>query len=87
VPNAHEATFFLAIDAKIKVARINTVQPTMAAIVSRIYAPSHYAFNLPSLKSFTKLELHPKATFFVDENGSGKSTMLEAIAIANGLNA
>ncbi|TWT80550.1 recombination protein F [Planctomycetes bacterium CA13] len=54
---------------------------------SRIYDPFHYAFNLPSLKTFTKLELHPKVTFFVGENGSGKSTMLEAIAIANGLNA
>ncbi len=32
------------------------------------------------------LELHPKVTFFVEKNGSGKSTMLEAIAIANGLN-
>lgn len=54
---------------------------------SRIYDPTHYAFNLPSTKSFRKLDLHPKVTFFVGENGSGKSTMLEAIAIANGLNA
>lgn len=54
---------------------------------SRIYDPSHYAFNLPSLKTFLTLDLHPKVTFFVGENGSVKSTMLEAIAIANGLNA
>ena len=54
---------------------------------SRIYDPAHYAFNLPSLKNFSKLDLHPQGTFFVGENGSGKSTMLEAIAIANGLNA
>ncbi len=54
---------------------------------SRIYDPTHYAFNLRSTKSFRKLDLHPKVTFFVGENGSGKSTMLEAIAIANGLNA
>ncbi|MEO8270958.1 MAG: AAA family ATPase [Aureliella sp.] len=54
---------------------------------TRIYDPTHYAFNLPSLKKFSKLELHPRVTFFVGENGSGKSTMLEAIAIANGLNA
>lgn len=54
---------------------------------TRIFDPTHYAFNLPSLKKFSKLELHPRVTFFVGENGSGKSTMLEAIAIANGLNA
>ncbi len=54
---------------------------------TRIFDPTHYAFNLPSLKNFSKLELHPRVTFFVGENGSGKSTMLEAIAIANGLNA
>ncbi|MGB7327549.1 MAG: AAA family ATPase [Rubripirellula sp.] len=54
---------------------------------SRIYDPTHYAFNLPSMKSFRKLDFHSKVTFFVGENGSGKSTMLEAIAIANGLNA
>ena len=54
---------------------------------TKIYDPTHYAFNLPSLKNFSKLDLHPQVTFFVGENGSGKSTMLEAIAIANGLNA
>lgn len=32
------------------------------------------------------LELHPKVTFFVGENGTGKSTLLEAIAAAAGFN-
>lgn len=54
---------------------------------SRIWNTDHYAFGLPAIKSLTKLDLHPKVTFFVGENGSGKSTMLEAIALANGLNA
>lgn len=54
---------------------------------SRIIDPDHYAFGLPSIKELRKLDLHPKVTFFVGENGSGKSTMLEAIAVANGLNA
>jgi predicted ATPase len=54
---------------------------------TRIYDPEHYAFHLPSLKKFTSIDLHPQVTFFVGENGSGKSTMLEAIAIASGLNA
>jgi predicted ATPase len=54
---------------------------------TRIDDHEHYAFSLPAIKSLSKLDLHPKVTFFVGENGSGKSTMLEAIAIANGLNA
>ncbi len=52
----------------------------------KIYDPSHYAFNIPALRNFSKFDLHPQVTFLVGENGSGKSTMLEAIAIANGLN-
>jgi len=45
-----------------------------------------YPFNLPVIKSLTKIELHPKITYLVGENGSGKSTLLEAIAIAAGFN-
>jgi predicted ATPase len=33
------------------------------------------------------LELHPHVTYLVGENGSGKSTVLEAIAVAAGMNA
>ncbi len=54
---------------------------------TKIYDPTHYAFQLPALRNFSRLELHPQVTFFVGENGSGKSTLLEAIAVANGLNA
>jgi predicted ATPase len=54
---------------------------------TRINDPGHYAFELPAIRGLSKLDLHPKVTFFVGENGSGKSTMLEAIAVANGLNA
>lgn len=52
----------------------------------KVYDPEHYAFKLPAMRGFSALDLHPRVTFFVGENGSGKSTMLEAIAIANGLN-
>ncbi|MBB5944498.1 AAA family ATPase [Xanthomonas sp. 3307] len=45
-----------------------------------------YPFSLPFLRDLRKLELHPKVTFLVGENGSGKSTILEAIAIAWGFN-
>ncbi|KOA19811.1 chromosome partition protein Smc [Clostridium homopropionicum DSM 5847] len=46
-----------------------------------------YPFCLPSIKHLKSLEFHPKVTFIVGENGSGKSTILEAIAVAFGFNA
>ena len=48
---------------------------------------SQYPFNLPVIKKLQSLALHPKVTFLVGENGSGKSTILEAIAVAYGFNA
>ncbi len=44
-------------------------------------------FSLPAVRSLECLEFHPKVTFFVGENGTGKSTLLEAIAVAWGFNA
>lgn len=48
---------------------------------------SEYPFNLPAIKNLDKLSFHPKVTFIVGENGSGKSTILESIAVAFGFNA
>ncbi|MFK9091127.1 AAA family ATPase [Bacillus salipaludis] len=45
-----------------------------------------YPFNLPSLKTLDELSFHPNVTFLVGENGMGKSTLLEAIAVALGFN-
>jgi len=45
-----------------------------------------YPFNLPAIRTLTKLEIHPSVTYIVGENGSGKSTVLEAIAVAMGFN-
>ncbi len=33
---------------------------------------ARYPFSLPAIRSFDSLDLHPKVTFFVGENGSGK---------------
>lgn len=44
-----------------------------------------YPFNIPAVRDMGVVELHPDVTFFVGENGAGKSTMLEAIAVAMGL--
>jgi predicted ATPase len=49
--------------------------------------PKGYPFNLPVVAHLELLEFHPKVTYFVGENGTGKSTLLEAIAIAAGFNA
>lgn len=46
-----------------------------------------YAAEIPAIKTADRLELHPKVTFFIGENGTGKSTLLEAIAVADGFNA
>ena len=48
-----------------------------------------YPWDLPVVKNLAKaggLELHSPVTFFVGENGIGKSTLIEAIAVAVGFN-
>jgi predicted ATPase len=45
-----------------------------------------FPFNLPSLKTLDELAFHPNVTFLIGENGMGKSTLLEAIAVALGFN-
>ncbi|MCX4027669.1 AAA family ATPase [Endozoicomonas sp. SM1973] len=45
-----------------------------------------YPFSTPSVKELDFLEFHPDVTFFVGENGTGKSTLIEAIAVALGFN-
>lgn len=50
--------------------------------------PDAYPFSIPAVRALHEpLALHPKVTFFVGENGSGKSTVLEALAVAAGFNA
>ena len=46
-----------------------------------------HPFNIDIIKNFKTLELTKNVTFVVGENGVGKSTFIEAIAIACGLNA
>ncbi len=43
-----------------------------------------YPFNIPAVAKLDQIRFHPDATFFVGENGAGKSTVLEAIALALG---
>lgn len=48
---------------------------------------SRYPFSLAAIRALDSVALHPKATFFVGENGTGKSTLIEAMAVALGFNA
>jgi predicted ATPase len=53
-------------------------------------APSGYPFDLPviaGLRTADRLHLDPGVTFLVGDNGTGKSTLIEAIAVAAGFNA
>lgn len=45
-----------------------------------------YPYSLPAIRNLDALALHPAVTFIVGENGTGKSTLLEAIAVAWGFN-
>lgn len=45
-----------------------------------------FPFNLPVIRTFQKLNFHPNITYIVGENGMGKSTLLEGIAVAMGFN-
>ncbi len=52
----------------------------------KINSFSKYPYCLPVIKNLSTLEFHPKVTYIVGENGTGKSTILEAIAISYGFN-
>ena len=49
--------------------------------------PAAYPFNIPAVRDIASIQFHPNVTFLVGENGSGKSTVLEAIALALGFGA
>jgi len=46
-----------------------------------------YLRDIPALKGFDRLAFDSNVTFFAGENGTGKSTLLEGIAVAYGFNA
>ncbi len=46
----------------------------------------HYPYSVPAIAKLDELSFHPKVTFFVGENGTGKSTLLEGIAVGLGMN-
>jgi len=53
---------------------------SITLLESRINQGKNYPFNIPAIKSLKSLEVTSRICFFVGENGTGKSTLLEAIA-------
>lgn len=45
---------------------------------------NEYPFTIPCLKTFESINFHADVTFIVGENGTGKSTLIEGIALALG---
>ena len=47
---------------------------------------SEYPYSIPVIKELYELEFRKSVTFITGENGTGKSTLIEAIAISAGFN-
>ena len=63
------------------------VRPFLRGIrLDREWVPDfeEYPFCIPAVRALEELAFHEAVTFFVGENGTGKSTLLEAIAVACG---
>lgn len=43
-----------------------------------------YPFDIPAIRGLGTLRFHPDVTFVIGENGTGKSTLIEAVAVAMG---
>ncbi len=46
-----------------------------------------YPFSIPAVRELGSIDFQPNVTFFVGENGSGKSTVMEGLAVALGFGA
>jgi predicted ATPase len=53
---------------------------TITILRERVRNPAEYPFNVAVIRSLAELRIKSRVCFFVGENGTGKSTLLEAIA-------
>lgn len=68
---------------------INIQHPYLRQIqLKRQQVPTYnrYPFDLAVIRNLNTLDFHPKVTYIVGENGMGKSTLMESIAVAWGFN-
>ena len=63
----------------------NLIDKKISLDRDKIESFDKYPFNIEVVKNFTELNFDSQVTFFVGENGIGKSTFIEAIAVALGL--
>lgn len=59
---------------------------SVQVLKEKVPSDEQFPFNLPLFQNFNELAFHPNVTYIVGENGMGKSTLLEGIAIAFGFN-
>ncbi|MCM3042930.1 AAA family ATPase [Paenibacillus motobuensis] len=60
---------------------------SMTLLREEVPSFGRYPFHLPVVAAMDRLDFHPKVTYIIGENGMGKSTLLEAVAVALGFNA
>lgn len=53
----------------------------------RVQSFTEYPFSIPAIRHLDEVRFQSPVTFFIGENGTGKSTLLEALAVAVGFNA
>jgi predicted ATPase len=53
--------------------------------IERYPTRDHYPFNLPVFRSRTSIAFTRPVTFFIGENGTGKTTLLKAMALQSGI--
>lgn len=60
------------------------MQVFLTKVTKNKSSENSYPFTVPSIKRLEKIEFTTPITFLVGENGSGKSSFLEGLAIASG---
>jgi len=56
----------------------------IALLRDRVSDCDAYPFSVPAIRQLEELKLKSRVCFFAGENGTGKSTLLEAIAVHYG---
>ena len=67
-------------------AGMNQYVRSVALCVNEVPSFDVYPFSIPAVRNLGELQFHPNVTFLVGENGSGKSTIVESLAISLGFN-
>ncbi|MBP2100101.1 AAA family ATPase [Enterococcus rivorum] len=65
---------------------MNNILYLKQVIYENTQISEEFPFNLPTLRSLNELVFDTPVTFFIGENGIGKSTIIETIAALMGLN-